>query len=161
MANGHLSLGKATCGWQQHQPALDAFACACESDTKDTISLTLTDDTYIGIACFSIGGSYKQLDAATFKRWESLCPWKCSYEPDHRGSPCLLVHVSNSKSNLNRLRRYTIASLQVSGVASVIWLSSVWVEQQTPPDLFHIAMHDFLSATHLMVINCFAQQIPL
>jgi hypothetical protein len=161
MSNGHLSLGKANCGWQQHLPVLDAFARACESDTQDTISLILTDDTYIGIACFSIGGSYKQLDAATFKRWERLCQWKCSYEPDHRGSPCLLVHVGIGTRNVSRIERYTIEFLQLAGVFAIIWLCSCWVEQQTPPEWCPVAMHEFLSAAHSIFTNCFAQQIPL
>ena len=131
MANGQLSLGKAICGWQQHLPELDAFACVCESDTKETVSLTLTDGTYICVACFAIGGCYKHLDAATFKRWESLCPRKCSYEPEHRGSPCLLVHAGHGKGNVSRLQQYTTASLQLSGVAALLWLSSLWTRRAT------------------------------
>ena len=159
MANGQLSLGKAVCGWQQHLPTLDAFACACESDTRETVSLTLTDDTYIGVACFAIGGCYKNLDATTFKRWQSLCPWKCSYDPEHRRAPCLLVYVGHGRRNVSRLPKYIVTSLRFSGVVAILWLSSIWVEQQTPPEFFPCVLHEFLSATHTTFINCFAQKI--
>jgi hypothetical protein len=157
MHEGHLTLGKAICGWQQHLPELDTFARACEADTADTISLTLTHDRYIGIACLSIGGCYSRLDATTLTRWKNLCPWHCYFEPEHRGSPCLFVTLSSPRTVPTK--RWTIQFAQLVLVVIVILCCSNWAAGQTAPESFPSVVHDVLSLADSTMTAAFAQQI--
>ena len=158
MARSQFSLGKVICGWQHHISKLDTFARTCEADSSETISLTLTDDRYIGVACLAIGGSYNRLDSATFKRWADACPWKCTFEPDHRGSPCLMVHTVHPKEQTFDINQLSVRALQISGVLVLLWLTSTWVDQQTPPEFFPLLAHELACWFHKAIADQFAQQ---
>ena len=129
----------------------------CEDDTPETISLTLTHDRYVGIACLSIGGCYSRLDAMTLERWKNLCPWSCYFEPEHRGSPCLFVNLSSPKTC--RPNRWTTNFAQLFGLVIVIWCCSSWAGGQTPPEFFPSVVHEVLSFVDRTMAAAFAQQI--
>jgi hypothetical protein len=86
-----LALGQAQTGWLPHRARLQAFGQECEALVQGAIAFQLTDDAYIGQACFRLLGDIRRLDAAVFAQWVAACPWECAFVPTHAGYPCLFV----------------------------------------------------------------------
>ena len=80
-----LSLGQTRTGWAHLVPQLHAFGRACEAIVQGTIAFELTDDAYIGRACFRLTGDVRRLDKSVFAQWVAASPWPCTFAPAHDG----------------------------------------------------------------------------
>ena len=138
-APARLSLGRARTGWVHLIPQLQTFGRTCEAIVQGTIAFELTDDAYIGRACFRLTGDVRRLDASVFAKWVAACPWPCTFAPAHDGYPCIFVSPGDAPGS-----RSWGAARGLTRVAIVLLVSiaaSAWAEAQTPPVWVPSAVH--------------------
>ena len=137
----HVTIGNVNSCWSQHREELLRFAHKCETVAEGKVSLQLTDDNYIGKACYRVSGSIRELDEATFTVWRSLCPWVCTFVSSHCGYPCVFVDLSTVNRRGVVTHQWTRSLL----IPVTIFASSWWVASQTPPWFIGDKFHDVLS----------------
>ena len=137
----HVTIGHVTSCWAQHSDELVQFGYKCEAASGGKVTLQLTDDNYIGKACYRVTGSVRDLDEATFAAWRKLCPWVCTFSPSHCGYPCVFVDISTARPRGTDAHQWARILL----VPVTIILSSWWVASQTPPWFIGEQFHDVVS----------------
>jgi hypothetical protein len=143
-APARLALGQTHTGWGHLMPRLQEFGRACEAIVHGSIVFELTDDSYIGKACFRLLGDVRQLDARVFALWVGACPWECTFVPSHDGYPCLFV-TPFAPPRHTGLATHAKLAAKVLLVMSCSIAASWWVDAQTPPAWVPEALHEWIA----------------
>lgn len=135
-----LALGQAQTGWFPHRARLQAFGQECEALVQGAIAFQLTDDAYIGQACFRLLGDIRRLDAAVFAQWVAACPWACTFVPTHAGYPCLFVSPGAPRQPPPGSRCAAVAKVTLAILLAIA--ASAWAATQTPPPWVPASFHE-------------------